>query len=69
MPKDYTLMTVAEQEEHRERIAAMIEDDGDTWDLSENDKKALRFALACIEFYENTMIAATAQAEGRSSAH
>lgn len=32
----------AERKEHLERLQAMGEDDGETWDLSENDKAAIR---------------------------
>lgn len=40
--------TEDERREHTERLAAMIEDDGDTWDLSDNDKAALRFAHQAV---------------------
>ena len=32
----------------RNRLAAMIQDDGDTWDLSPNDRKAIAEALTHI---------------------
>jgi hypothetical protein len=44
-----TTFTEAEQREHTERLRAMVEDDGETWDLSDNDKAALRMALAAVE--------------------
>jgi hypothetical protein len=31
--------------EHIERLEAMTQDDGETWDLSDNDKAAIRYAL------------------------
>lgn len=40
--------TEAERREHTERLEAMVEDDGQTWDLSDNDKAALRFALEAV---------------------
>jgi NADH pyrophosphatase NudC (nudix superfamily) len=41
--------TEAERREHTERLRAMLEDDGDTWDLSDNDKAALGMALQAVE--------------------
>jgi hypothetical protein len=41
--------TEAERREHTERLRAMLEDDGDTWDLSDNDKAAIRMALSAVE--------------------
>lgn len=37
-----------ERREHTERLQAMLEDDGDTWDLSDNDKAALTMALSAV---------------------
>jgi hypothetical protein len=34
--------------EHRDRLAAMVEDDGDTWDLSDNDRAACRAGAEAI---------------------
>lgn len=35
-------------DEQRARVEQMIADDGDTWDLSDNDKAALRAVLARV---------------------
>jgi len=35
--------------EHRARVASMISDDGGTWDLSPNDKAALRHVMDLID--------------------
>jgi hypothetical protein len=35
--------------EHTERLRAMVEDCGETWDLSDNDKAALGMALQAVE--------------------
>jgi hypothetical protein len=35
--------------EHLERVQAMSEDNGQTWDLSRNDQAALRHVLDLIE--------------------
>ncbi len=44
-----TTWTEDERKEHTERLHAMIEDGGDTWDLSDNDKAALVMALSAVE--------------------
>jgi hypothetical protein len=44
-----TTYTAKETREHTERLRAMVEDDGETWDLSDNDKAALRMALEAVE--------------------
>lgn len=48
--KDVELVTYteAERRDHTERLEAMAEDDGETWDLSDNDRSALRFALQAV---------------------
>jgi hypothetical protein len=43
------VFTEAERREHTERLRAMLEDDGETWDLSDNDKAAIRMALSAVE--------------------
>jgi hypothetical protein len=35
-----------------DRVKAMIADDGDTWDLSDNDREALRHVLAALLYSE-----------------
>lgn len=45
MPNQTTPIRQQAEREHIERLQAMAEDDGDTWDLSDNDKAAIRFAL------------------------
>ena len=47
-PKAPTTYTESERREHTERLHAMIEDDHETWDLSDNDRAALRFALESV---------------------
>lgn len=36
-------------QEHRERLEAMVEDNGQTWDLSDNDKAAIRWAIETLD--------------------
>jgi hypothetical protein len=38
--------------EHYERLAAMLADKGQTWDLSPNDKGSIRWAAARIQALE-----------------
>jgi hypothetical protein len=45
----------AEEQEHLDRLQAMTEDEGDTWDLSDNDKLAIRFALDRIDQQSSTI--------------
>ena len=55
-PKPVPIVPI-QPREHTERLEAMVEDDGDTWDLSDNDKAALRFALAQINGYDEILAA------------
>jgi hypothetical protein len=52
------------------RVCTMISDDGDTWDLSANDKEALRHVLGMADAYVqlvNTVRHAIDYAGGRES--
>jgi NADH pyrophosphatase NudC (nudix superfamily) len=54
-PESEATYTADQRREHTERLRAMVEDDGETWDLSDNDKAALRMALQAVELANHSV--------------